>query len=83
MQEIVIPPPILMKFNTRVIIRGKYLVSVALLCKSPQHVVHFARLFSAVSTTTVAENIPQEDPANGNVGCLGVRTTGVTGADSQ
>lgn len=50
--------------------------------KEESHFFHFCPRFSAVSTTTVAENIPQKDSANGVGCCLGGWIIGVSGASS-
>lgn len=50
--------------------------------KEESHFFHFCPRFSAVSTTTVAENIPQKDSANGVGCCLGGCIIGVSGASS-
>lgn len=50
--------------------------------KKKAHFFHFCPCFSAVSTTTVAENIPQKDSANGVGCCLGGCIIGVSGASS-
>lgn len=44
---------------------------------------HFCPLVSAVSTTTVAENIPQKDSANGVGCCLGSCSIGVSGVSCK
>lgn len=44
---------------------------------------HFCPCFSAVSTTTEAENIPKKDLANGVGCCLGGCIIGVSGTSSQ
>lgn len=51
--------------------------------KEESHLFHFCPRFSAVSRTTVAENIPLKDSANGVSFCLGGCSIGVSGASSR